>query len=84
MNKTMAVVRFQIEGFHRWPKATPQRGYLAGRHRHMFHVEAQIELFRDDREIEFHDFLDFCKSIFRAGKCTGKAARQWLTIWKKQ
>lgn len=73
MNKTMVVVRFQVEGFHRWPKATPKRGYLAGRHRHMFHVEAQIELFRNDREIEFHDFLDFCKGHFPGGELHGKS-----------
>ena len=27
----------------------------------MFHVEARVQLKHDDREIEFHDFLSFCK-----------------------
>lgn len=68
MNTTVAIVRFQKEGFHMWSDAPPARSYLAQRHRHMFHVEAQIALKHDEREIEFHDFLDFCKANFPGGE----------------
>lgn len=64
---TLAVIRFQVEGFHRWPDAPEPRAYLAQSHRHLFHVEVQIEVFHDDREIEFHDLLDFTRSVFPGG-----------------
>ena len=62
-----AVVRFTREGWHRWPGATPERMYLASSHRHLFFVEVEIEVKHDDREIEFHDLLDFCKAQFPTG-----------------
>ena len=43
-------------------------GYLGNSHRHLFYVEAQVEVKHDDREIEFHDLLDFCKSHFFSGE----------------
>lgn len=65
--ETFATVRFQVDGFHFWPEAGGSRKYLAQKHRHLFHVKASIELFGDDREIEFHDFLDFCRANFAGG-----------------
>lgn len=45
-------------GFHRWPGATGVRAYLADRHRHLFHLEAVVEVAHDERDIEFHDLQD--------------------------
>lgn len=66
-NEAVISVRFQVEGWHRWPDAPPHRGYLAQSHRHMFHVEATLPVGHDDREVEFHDFLDFCRIHFEGG-----------------
>lgn len=57
----LAIVKFQAEGFHRWPGATGQRAYLEERHRHMFHWTVMLEVFHHDREVEYHDLLDFCQ-----------------------
>jgi hypothetical protein len=62
--RTKAVVRFTKAGFHRWDHASTARRYLANPHRHLFHVEAGVELTNNDREIEFHDLLDFCQDHF--------------------
>jgi len=67
MNR-FCIVRYQAPGFHNWPDASGERAYLADRHRHLFFVEAKIELNHNEREIEFHDFLDSCKSIFSGGE----------------
>ncbi len=72
MNKT-AIARFQVEGFHNWPDAKGERDYLVNRHRHLFYVEASIELFHNEREIEFHDFLAFCKTEFLGGEMGSKS-----------
>lgn len=69
----MAVVRFSVVGFHRWPGAAGKRSYLADRHRHMFFVEASVEVFHNEREIEFHDFQDFCKDHFPSGELGDKS-----------
>lgn len=54
-------VNYMFEGFHRWETAPTHRQYLRSRHRHLFYVRAEIQVFENDREIEFHDFIDFCK-----------------------
>lgn len=56
--KTSITVRFQAVGFHRWRTAPTSRAYLAQPHRHLFHIAATIEVFHNDREVEFHDLLD--------------------------
>lgn len=60
-------VRFQSAGIHHWPAATGARAYLAVPHRHQFHVEVAVPVSHDDREVEFHDLLDFCRSEFPTG-----------------
>ncbi len=57
MNKT-AVVRFTFEGWHGWPDAPAHRNYLKHSHRHLFHVEVELDQLAGDREVEFHDLLD--------------------------
>ena len=59
-------VRFQHEGLHCWPGATPRRRYLANPHRHMFHVCISTNVGHDDREIEFHDLRAEAESMFAA------------------
>lgn len=59
-----ATVRFTREGFHHWPEAKGKRSYLAQRHRHLFYVEASVQVQHNEREIEFHDFLEFCRENF--------------------
>lgn len=74
--QTLAVVRFQKQGFHRWIDATDDRLYLENRHRHLFHVEVKLELFGDDREVEFHDLLDFCQENFPGGELGEQSCEQ--------
>lgn len=59
---TSAIVRFTAEGWHNWLGAPEGRRYLSHSHRHLFHIEVSVQVFSDDREIEFHDLLDFCKT----------------------
>lgn len=84
-----AVVRFQVEGFHRWATASGKRAYLAHPHRHLFHVEVRVEVFHNDRDVEFHDLLEFCRERMGAGdfggdSCEALAQRlgqQVVTRW---
>lgn len=48
-------VTFQLEGLHKWPDATQHPGveFLANEHRHMFHFRVDLEVWHDDREVEF-------------------------------
>jgi len=60
-------VRFTAPGFHHWAGASGERSYLAQPHRHLFNVEARVAVSHDDREIEFHDLLDFARAQFGEG-----------------
>ena len=75
MNKTkmFAIVRYRAEGFHFWQDAPDSRKYLRERHRHMFHVEAKVEVAHEEREIEYHDLLDFCRATFNGGEQWGRS-----------
>lgn len=55
---TTAWVTHRFAAFHRWPDAPAGRNYLGVKHRHLFHVRAEVEVSHDDRDIEFHDLLD--------------------------
>jgi hypothetical protein len=67
-------VNFQKSGFHRYPAAGTDPklcsageydvSYLAARHRHLFKFNVQIEIFHNDRELEFHQALTYCESLF--------------------
>lgn len=58
------VVRFTAVAFHRWPGARGVRAYLADRHRHLLHIEVSVEQLHGDRELEYHDLLDFSRALF--------------------
>lgn len=73
MVKVNIEVHFQVEGWHNWEGAPTHRAYLATTHRHLFYVTASVEVRQDDREIEFHDFLDFCKENFKGGQLGGQS-----------
>lgn len=56
MTQTNIIIRFQLEGFHSFPKAKelfPEVGFLADRHRHIFHFELEKKVNHDDRDVEF-------------------------------
>lgn len=66
--RTKVIVRYRTEGFHNWPEAPDHRDYLRFRHRHIFHVEVQVEVSTHDRQIEFHTLRDFCLAKFHGGE----------------
>lgn len=53
MIRRWITVSDRFEGFHRWPKAPDEVGFLRNSHRHLFHVRVTIEVKGDDRELEF-------------------------------
>lgn len=54
-------VEWDQDGFHRWPEAEGERSYLADRHRHRFHFAVTVPVLHGDRQIEFHDLLDYVR-----------------------
>lgn len=67
-------VTFQKEGIHKYPAALTDPALATGDeydvsflgypHRHMFHFKVQIEVFHDDREIEFIQFSRWLQSLY--------------------
>ena len=52
-NMRSIIAKTSYEGTHCWPEAPEEVAYLRNIHRHIFVVRATIEVFHDDREIEF-------------------------------
>jgi len=92
MNKKFIFVTFQKEGVHRYPDAPEGVEFLRNLHRHMFHFRVEIEVFHDDRDIEFILFkreleglyaedgvleLDYCSCEMLADALAGYIQQQY-------
>lgn len=69
MVERMIYVTFQRKGLHRFPDAaTNQRwrdvSYLGNEHRHLFKFKVSIAVEHDDRELEFHQFLNWLEGLY--------------------
>lgn len=51
--KTMIGVKTSFESLHCYPNAPERVSYLRNVHRHKFFVTVKIQVFHDDRELEF-------------------------------
>lgn len=60
-------VSFQKEGIHKYPAAPEAVSYLRNPHRHMFHFKIEIEVFHDDRDIEFIMFKKELEDLYGNG-----------------
>lgn len=70
-------VRFQKEGIHKYPAAASDPAlatgdeydvsFLATPHRHIFHFEVMIEVFHNDRDIEFIQFKRWLENQYSQG-----------------
>ena len=66
--KRWVEVTFRKAGLHSYPAAQFEEGlqavsYLSHTHRHLFHFTVKIEVFHNDRDIEFLMFLQECESL---------------------
>lgn len=62
-----AIVNTQTVIWHRWPDAPPHRYYLSLEHRHKLDIRVELEVFHNDREVEYHDLLDFLEGKIPSG-----------------
>ena len=56
-------VTTQFEGFHKYPQAPEGVEFLKDLHRHMFYLRVSIQVFLDDRDIEFILFKRYINSL---------------------
>ena len=73
----MIWVTFQKEGIHKYPAALDDPklatggwddvSFLGYPHRHIFHFKVAIEVFHDDRDIEFIQFKRWLESLYSDG-----------------
>lgn len=69
MNKSFIWVTFQKEGIHCYPEAAKDNSltdvnFLGYPHRHIFHFKVWIEVFQDNRDIEFIQFKRWLESLY--------------------
>lgn len=67
-------VRFQREGIHCYPQAATDPklatgdwddvSFLSNPHRHMFHFEVEIQVYHNDREVEFIQFKRWLERLY--------------------
>ena len=62
-------ITWQKEGIHKYPAALTDPGladvqFLGYPHRHMFHFRVWIDVFHNDRDLEFIQFKRWCESLY--------------------
>ena len=67
-------ITFRKEGVHCFPQAATDPAlntsdeynvaFLASPHRHIFHFRVSIDVYHDDRELEFIQFKRWCESLY--------------------
>ena len=72
--KSMIWVKFEREGIHKYPAALEDAklatgdeydvSFLGYPHRHIFHFRVAIEVFHDDRDIEFIQFKRWLTKLY--------------------
>ncbi|OUX45759.1 MAG: hypothetical protein CBE35_02325 [Candidatus Pelagibacter sp. TMED275] len=75
--KKLIWVTFRKEGIHKYPAALDDPSLATGGdddvsflgypHRHIFHFKVAIEVFHDDRDIEFIQFKRWLESLYEKG-----------------
>lgn len=70
--KRMIWITFQKEGIHCYPSAGTEPNlkdvdFLAHPHRHIFHFNVAIEVFHNDRDIEFIQFKRWLENLYSQG-----------------
>lgn len=70
--KNQIYVKFQLEGIHSYPQALTDPklkdvSFLGHPHRHLFNFVVSIDVFHNDRDIEFILFKRWCVSLFDTG-----------------
>lgn len=53
MKKKFIFITTQGEGFHKYEGAPEEVAFLRNLHRHLFHIRCTIEVYHNDRELEF-------------------------------
>jgi hypothetical protein len=74
VRKSMIWVKFEREGIHKYPAALTDPklatgdeydvSFLGYPHRHIFHFRVAIEVFHDDRDIEFIQFKRWLTKLY--------------------
>lgn len=59
-------VQFTKEGIHRYPDAPAGVEFLQHPHRHIFHFRVTVDVFHNDRDIEFILFKRELESLYSA------------------
>jgi hypothetical protein len=60
-------VTFQKEGIHKYPDAPEGVEFLKYPHRHIFHFRVELEVFHEDRDVEFILFKRELEKLFVDG-----------------
>jgi len=61
----MIWITTSFEGFHKYPNAPKEVEFLKNKHRHIFYIKVWIEVFHNDRDIEFILFKRFVDTIIK-------------------
>jgi hypothetical protein len=74
MSQDMIWVTFRKEGIHRYPAALTDPklatgdeydvSFLGHPHRHIFHFKVYLEVFHDDRDVEFIQFKRWLENLY--------------------
>lgn len=63
MKRIFITVKNRFDDTHCYPNAPEEVAFLRNEHRHTFIIESMLEVFHEDRELEFYMVKDYIDSI---------------------
>lgn len=63
MRKLFITVKNQFDDVHCYPNAPEEVSFLKSLHRHTFMIETTIQVFHEDRELEFYMVKDYIDTL---------------------
>ena len=76
MIQKFVYITFQKEFIHQYKDAPEEVAYLRYPHRHIAHIKVQIEVFDNDREIEFIMLKHDLENFVSIDKCSNNSCEQ--------
>lgn len=79
--KTTTIITHRAPGFHHWPNAPGEVGYLSHPHRHMFMYVAGFVVQHDDRDVEFHTVQAWLRDLINDNHDFGAMSCEMIAKW---
>lgn len=76
--KKFIFIKTQFEGFHKYENAPDEVSFLKNLHRHIFYVKVSIQVFHNERDLEFFIVKKAIEKFIKESKISMNASCEYI------